>query len=104
MPFGMKNTPATFQRLINRVISGLEGCSAYIDDVVVYSDTWERHLEHVHSLLLRLMEAKLTVNVGKSEFGCAHIVFLCHIMGQGQVRPINAKVEAVTNFPIPAAC
>ena len=101
MPFGMKNAPATFQRLINTVISGLEGCSAYIDDVVVYSDTWERHLEHVHSLLLRLIEAKLTVNLGKSEFGCAHIVFLGHMVGQGQVRPINAKVEAVTNFPIP---
>ena len=39
MPFGMKNAPATFQRLINTVISGLEGCSAYIDNVVMYSDT-----------------------------------------------------------------
>ena len=102
MPFGMKNAPATFQRLINTVISGLEGCSAYIDDVVVYSDTWERHLKHVHSLLLRLMEAKLTVNLGKSEFGCAHIVFLGHMVGQGQIQPVNAKVEAVMNFPVPA--
>ena len=37
MPFGMRNAPATFQRMINRVISGLEGCAAYIDDVVIYS-------------------------------------------------------------------
>ena len=102
MPFGMKNAPATFQRLINTVISGLEGCSAYIDDVVVYSDTWERHLKHVHSLLLRLMEAKLMVNLGKSEFGCAHIVFLGHMVGQGQIQPVNAKVKTVMNFPIPA--
>ena len=99
MPFGMKNEPATFQRLINTVISGLEGCSAYIDDVVVYSDIWERHLKHVHSLLLRLMEAKLTVN---PEFGCAHIVFLGNMVGQGQIQPVNAKVEAVMNFPVPA--
>ena len=87
MPFGMKNAPATFQCLINTVISGLEGCSAYIDDVVIYSDTWEQHLEHVRSLMLRLVEAKLTVNLVKSEFGCAHIVFLGHMVGQGQVRP-----------------
>ena len=102
MPFGIKNAPATFQRLINTVISGLEGCSAYIDDVVVYSDTWERQLKHVHSLLLRLMEAELMVNLGKSEFGCAHIVFLGHMVGQGQIQPVNAKVEAMMNFPIPA--
>ena len=56
MPFGMKNAPATFQRLINTVIASLEGCSAYIDDVVIYSDTWEQHLGHMRSLMLRLRE------------------------------------------------
>ena len=46
MPFVMKNVLATFQHLINELISGLEGCSAYIyiDDVVVYTDTWSQHL------------------------------------------------------------
>lgn len=76
MPFGMKNALVTFQCLINTVTSGLERCSAYIDDVVIYSDTWEQHLKHVHSVILRLIGAKLTVNLGKSEFGCAHIVYL----------------------------
>ena len=41
MPFGMKNLPATFQSLVNKVISGLDGVGAYIDDVIIYSDTWE---------------------------------------------------------------
>ena len=85
MLFGMKKHATTFQRLINTVIYGLEGCIAYIDDVVVYRDNWERHLQHVHSLLLRLMKAKLTVNLRKSKFRCAHIVFLDHMVGQGQV-------------------
>ena len=102
MPFGMKNAPATFQCLINTVISGLEGCNAYSDDVVIYSDTWEKHLEHVRTVMLRLTEVKLTVNLVKSEFGGAHIVFLGHMVGQGQVRPVDAKVQAVASFPIPS--
>ena len=40
MPFGMKNSPATFQRLINMIINDLENCDAYIDDVISYNDTW----------------------------------------------------------------
>ena len=44
MPFGMKNSPASFQRLINKVIADHEGCEAYIDDVIIYNDTWEEHL------------------------------------------------------------
>ena len=50
--------------------------------------------------MLRLREAKLTVNLAKSEFGCAHIVFLGHLVGQGQIRPVDAKVEPVASFPI----
>ena len=42
--FGMKNSPATFQRLINNVIAGLNGCEAYIDNIIIYSNTWEDHL------------------------------------------------------------
>ena len=101
MPFGMKNAPATFQCLINTVITGLKGCNAYID-VVIYSDTWEQHLKQVRSLLLRLVEANLTVNLLKCEFGCAHIIFLGHVVGQGQVRPADAKVRAVASYPIPS--
>ena len=48
MPFGMKNlhVAAMFQRLVNKVISGLDGLGAYIDDVIIYSNTWEEHLRH----------------------------------------------------------
>ena len=46
MPFGMKNAPATFQRMIHKVtcIANLEGCESYIDDIVVYESTWKQHL------------------------------------------------------------
>ena len=44
MPFGMKNSPAMFQRLINSIVSDIDGCEAYIDNVIIYSETWEEHL------------------------------------------------------------
>ena len=101
MPFGMKNSPATFQRLINQVTSGLSGCDAYIDDVVIYSDTWEEHLDVTRKFFERLSAAKLTVNLSKCEFGKATVTFLGHVVGHGTVKPIDAKVRAICELPAP---
>ena len=101
MPFGMKNSPASFQRLINKVIVDLEGCEAYIDDVIIYSDTWEEHLKIIREFFERLSRAMLTINLSKSEFGQAQVTYLGHIVGQGEVKPVSAKVEAIANFPRP---
>ncbi|CAB4029730.1 Hypothetical predicted protein [Paramuricea clavata] len=103
MPFGMRNSPATFQRLINNVIAEVEGCEGYIDDVIIYSDTWEEHLKIMRKFFTRLSDAKLTINLLKSEFGCGHVTYLGHIVGQGQVKPVEAKVEAISMFPQPAS-
>ena len=65
MPFGMKNSPATFQRLINGLISDLDGCKAYIDDAIIFSDEWKQHLETIRAFFDRLSEAKLTINLAK---------------------------------------
>ena len=103
MPFGMKNAPATFQRMIHRVIDGLEGCEGYIDDIIVFSDTWEQHLQRVKAFLTRLRQAQLTANLPKSEFGQACVTYLGHVVGRGEIRPINAKVEAIVSFPVPTS-
>ena len=60
MPFGLRNAAATFQRLMNQVVANLDGCAVYLDDVVVYSDTWGSHLERLHHLFTRLAHASLT--------------------------------------------
>ena len=101
MPFGMRNAPATFQRLINTVTSGLTGCEAYLDDIIVYSDTWEDHLQQIRALFNRLTSANLTVNLKKSEFAQAQVVFLGHIVGHGCVKPVEAKVQTIMHFPRP---
>ena len=101
MPFGMKNSPATFQRLVNPLISNLDGCKAYIDDAIIFSEEWQQHLQIIRTFFDRLNEAKLTVNLAKSEFCHANLTFLGHIVGQGQVKPVEAKVEAISDFPVP---
>ena len=101
MPFGMKNSPATFQRLVNNVICGLDGCDAYIDDVIIYSDSWSDHLQRIMKFFDRLSKAKLTVNLAKTEFCHATVTFLGHLVGQGQVKPLEAKVNAISEFPVP---
>ena len=56
MPFGMKNSPMTFQRLINSIVCNIAGCDAYIDDVVIYSNTWAEHLEIIRELFEQLVK------------------------------------------------
>ena len=100
MPFGMKNSPATFQRLVNNVICGLDGCDAYID-IIIYSDSWSDHLQRIRKFFDRLSKVKLTVNLAKTEFCHATVTFLGHLVGQGQVKPLEAKVNAISELPVP---
>ena len=97
----MKSSPATFQRLINDVVAGLDGCEAYIDDIIIYSDTWKDQLRIIRSFFERLTEAKLTVNLAKSEFARAHVTYMGHVVEQGQVKPVDAKVKVISDFPRP---
>ena len=102
MPFGMQNAPATFQWLINGVIADVLGCKAYIDDVIIYSDSWSAHLNQIRKFFDNLRAANLTVNLSKSEFYHAQIQFLGHVVGGREVKPIIAKMEAINNFPVPS--
>jgi len=101
MAFGLRNAPATFQRLVNRVIKGMHNVEAYLDDLVIYSASWSEHVEQLEELFSRLSRANLTVNLVKCEFGRATVTYLGKIVGSGQVRPVESKVEAITNFPMP---
>ena len=101
MPFGMKNAPSTFQRMMNALTASLEGCVVYIDDVLVYSDTFQEHIRRIQALFQRLDDAGLTINLAKSEIGCAQVTYLGYVVGQGKVRPLSAKVKDIDNFPPP---
>ncbi len=101
MAFGMRNAPATFQRLMQQVLSGVTNCEAYLDDVVIYSASWEDHLNSLNQVFCRLSGASLTLNLTRCEFGKAVVTYLGKKVGQGQVRPIEEKVAAILQFPTP---
>ena len=75
MPFGIKHLPATFQRLINMIITGLFNCKAYINDAFIYSEEWDQQIKTNREFFERLSKAKLTINLAKSEFCHATLTF-----------------------------
>ena len=102
MPFGLRNGPAVFQRLMDSLLhKDLEYSRVYIDDIVVFSTTWEQHCWHLGQVLERLHQAGLTVNRKKCQWGCVKLEFLGHLVGEGQVSPSECKVLALRDYPQP---
>ena len=101
MPFGMKNSAATFQRLINQTTQDIPNCDSYIDDIDIYSNTWDEHINQMRMLFDKLTMANLVINLVKSEFCKVYVQFLGHLVGHGRISPVTAKVEAIMKFPQP---
>ena len=95
MPFGLQGAPAMFQRMMDRLLMGLGGyAAAYLDDLVIFSQSWTDHLEHLRSILLRLRKVGLTVKMKEC-------MYLGHVVGNGTVKPDHGKLEAVQDCPTP---
>ena len=101
MPFGMKNAPATFVRMMTKLTEGLEFANAYFDDLVVFSSSWEDHMAHLRVILQRLEDAGLTARPVKCRLGFDEVELVGHKVGHGVIKPLKEKGEAVLNFPIP---
>lgn len=102
MPFGLHGAPATFQRLMDKVLQGCEEFSAaYLDDVVIFSATWEEHVQHLRTVLQKIKMAGLTLNVAKCDWARQETRYLGYQLGKGEVRPQMDKVEAIQKCPRP---
>ena len=91
------------QRMVNKLVRDIDGCEGYIDDVVIFSDNWSDHIRQIKRFFQIMREAKLTINLMKSEFGKATVKYLGHIVGQGQVRPLDANIQTIVKYPIPTS-
>jgi len=103
LPFGLKTAPATFQKLMNSVLSGLTGtrCFVYLDDIVIYAKSLADHNTKVREVLERLRTHKLKLQPGKCEFLRKEVNYLGHQITETGVRPDPQKVVAIEQFPTP---
>ena len=86
----------------SKLLKGLERfCVGYLEDIIIFSDTWEDHLRHLKIVFTRIREAGLTLNKKKCEFAVAELDYLGHHVGLGKVTPRQQKVEALLKFPRP---
>ncbi|CAG8504774.1 6570_t:CDS:2, partial [Scutellospora calospora] len=104
MLFGLTNVPATFQRLIDQVLEKhiRNFVVVYIDDINIYSKTFNEHLGHLKIVFDKLAEAGLMINIEKCDFFKPTIHFLGHIIGRQGIRPNENKVEKVKNYSKPS--
>ena len=104
MPFGLRNAPATFQRLMDTTLSGLTWlfCMVYLDDIIVWSRSFDEHVVHLRAVFRRLAEAGLKVSPKKVHLGYPELALLGHVINQYGVKPNPAKIEAILAWEPPA--
>ena len=103
MPFRVKNAPTVFQELVQRVLHDTTTyATPYMEDVVIYSQTWDDHIRHIREVLDRLRAANLTVNPSKCMWGGKTMTFLGHqVGGDGKMTLPEHRVQALTQYKRP---
>ena len=103
MPFGLKNAPATFQRLMQRVLGDLHlnGCVVYIDDIVIYSKTEEEHEILLRKVFQKIREAGMKLSPKKCRFFQREIKCLGHVVSVEGISCDPSKTAAVSTWPVP---
>lgn len=105
MPFGLTNAPATFMRAMNNLFVDLldQGVVVFLDDVLIYSDTFERHVELLKLVFTRLREAQFYCKLKKCSFFGDKTTFLGFDITSSGISISSNKLEAVKNWPAPVS-
>lgn len=103
LPFGLTNAPTSFQRVMDEVLGDLKFsiCMVYIDDIIIFSRSYEEHIKHVDTVLKRLIQRGFYVKPEKCKFCLRKIEYLGHIISSQGIHVNPAKVEAIHKLPYP---
>ena len=105
MPFGLTNAPATFQCTMNDILQAYlrRFVLVFFDDILVYSKTWEEHLDHLKQVLETLQHHQFYANHKKCDFGQREIQYLGHVISGQGVQMDPQKISAILHWPIPTS-
>ena len=98
---GLAQAPASFQNLMNKVLNGLLFTVAYLDEIIIFSETAKQHLTHIKIVLHRLKEAGLRMKRSKCSFFKKELHYLGHLITTDGNRPQLEKVEAILDLKPP---
>ena len=103
LPFGLCNSPATFQRLMTHALRGLEWeiCLVYIDDLIIFLRTFDDHMLNLEKVLKCLLEANVRLKPSKCYFVQSEVEYLGYIVSAERLSPNSQKIKAVKEFPTP---
>jgi hypothetical protein len=103
MHIGLTNAPAQFQAYIHQVLAGLVDvtCIVYLDDILIFSDTEEEHVEHVKEVLRRLGKAKLYLKLPKCEWHTRRTEYLGYIITPDGVQIDQDRIKTIQEWPEP---
>jgi transposase InsO family protein len=105
MPFGLTGAPATFQDFMNHILSPLlrQCVVVFLDDILVYSDTLERHIEHLEQVFRILQQNQLKLKLSKCKFAQDKLEFLGHMISANGIATDPSKVAVIKDWPIPSS-
>jgi len=101
MPFGLVNAPATFSRLMRRVLRDSQNLDNYLDDVLTRTSDWNHHMSALRDFFDRIRKAKLTLRPSMCEIGETTVSFLAHSLSEGILSPKPDTVDKILNAPSP---
>lgn len=103
MPFGLTNAPATFMRVMDDILRAFTNAFmvVYLDDILIFSQSWEEQLHHIRQVLQTIQQQKLCANLQKCTFGLTEVQYLGYIIDEKGVHVDPSKLQVIRDWPAP---